>query len=471
MPRILPILLVVITLLATACKKESGNGAQIVSGYLEEIQTAQCYKPQDFMTAVTTGRYVEQQMGGNATMQNLLSRGGNIALLTHKMQLDTLFSREANFFFANDLWHVVSVPFTYNTISVTGQPIVLSARVTFPAAKVGTLHHISSISLYAHHFLSDQSLAPSLELSTMTLRVLYNSAVVEPDFQGYGNTESEVFSDVSYKPLGRQMMDCEFAAIEVMRSYGVQLADNGYTTLWGYSVSAPIVMGAMLYHDQQLQQYKRDAVRLHSAFVGSGPFMLDRMLQYFDVHQDYSAQSMDLVSLYTLPAYYYEGYQPEDFLPSWGRTYIVNVGGQSMTYNEAIRADLSDGYGNLRPAFAPNNVLSNNFAEDMFNSDGRFNYGSEKTRILFRIMTNLTDWGAWQPSIDVYISHSKKDEYIPYSISTQFYTRMLSSGKMHWTDVPSVKLTDDSYHISAVLWASTAMILGEKPADAQRLLL
>lgn len=471
MNRILPILLLVL-LFATSCKKESHDDAPYyASGYLEEMQTADTYKPREFVTAVTSGRYVAQQMGSNTTMSQLMSRGGEFALLTHKLQLDTLFSREAGFLFDTRLWEVVTVPFTYKTISVTGQPIVLSARVTFPAARSRAAHKLASISLYAHHFYSDQSLAPSRELSLLTLRILYNSAVVEPDFQGYGNTESEVFSDVSYKPLGRQMLDCEFAALEAMRSYGVYLADNGYTTLWGYSVAAPIVIGAMLYHDQQLPQYKRDAVRLHSAFVGSGPFLLDRMLQYFDLHPDYNAQAMDLVSLYTLPAEYYEGYKPEDLLPSWGRTYIVNVGGRSMTYNEAIRADLSDGYGNLRPAFAPNSVLSNNFAEDMFNPDGRLNYGSDKTRILFRIMTSLTDWGSWQPNIDVYISHSSEDEYIPYSISNQFYTRMLPSGKMHWTDVPAVKLTDDSYHISAVLWATTAMILGETPAEAQRFLL
>ncbi len=471
MNRILSILLLVL-LFATSCKKESHDDAPYyASGYLEEMQTADTYKPREFVTAVTSGRYVAQQMGSNTTMSQLMSRGGEFALLTHKLQLDTLFSREAGFLFDTRLWEVVTVPFTYKTISVTGQPIVLSARVTFPAARSRAAHKLASISLYAHHFYSDQSLAPSRELSLLTLRILYNSAVVEPDFQGYGNTESEVFSDVSYKPLGRQMLDCEFAALEAMRSYGVYLADNGYTTLWGYSVAAPIVIGAMLYHDQQLPQYKRDAVRLHSAFVGSGPFLLDRMLQYFDLHPDYNAQAMDLVSLYTLPAEYYEGYKPEDLLPSWGMTYIVNVGGRSMTYNEAIRADLSDGYGNLRPAFAPNSVLSNNFAEDMFNPDGRLNYGSDKTRILFRIMTSLTDWGSWQPNIDVYISHSSEDEYIPYSISNQFYTRMLPSGKMHWTDVPAVKLTDDSYHISAVLWATTAMILGETPAEAQRFLL
>ncbi|MBQ9546715.1 MAG: hypothetical protein IJU90_05465 [Bacteroidales bacterium] len=472
MNRIFPILLLALLFFATSCKKESHDDApNYVRGYLEDMQTADTYKPREFVSAVTSGRYAAEQTGGDATMSTLLSRGGDVALLTHKLRLDTIFSREADFFFALNLWEVVSVPFTYRTVSVTGQPIVLSARVTFPAARSRAAHNLSSISLYAHHFLSNQSLAPSCELSLLTLRILYNSAVVEPDFQGYGNTESEVFSDVSYKPLGRQMLDCEFAALEAMRSYGVYLADNGYTTLWGYSVAAPIVIGAMLYHDQQLPQYKRDAVRLHSAFVGSGPFLLDRMLQYFDLHPDYNAQAMDLVSLYTLPAEYYEGYKPEDLLPSWGRTYIVDVGGKTMTYNEAIRSDYSDGYGNLRPAFSPNDVLSNNFAEDMFNSDGHFNYDNEKTRILFRIMTSLTDWGSWQPNIDVYISHSNKDEYIPYSISNHFYTRMLPSGKMHWTDVPAVKLTDDSYHISAVLWATTAMILGETPAEAQRFLL
>ena len=471
MNRILPILLLVL-LFATSCKKESHDDAPYyASGYLEEMQTADTYKPREFVTAVTSGRYVAQQMGSNTTMSQLMSRGGEFALLTHKLQLDTLFSREAGFLFDTRLWEVVTVPFTYKTISVTGKPIVLSARVTFPAARSRAAHKLASISLYAHHFYSDQSLAPSLELSIMPLRILYNSAVVEPDFQGYGNTGSEIFGYISCKPLGRQLIDCEFAAMEVMRNYGVELADNGYTTLWGYSVSAPIVIGAMYYHDLQLPQYKRDALRFHSAFVGSGPFLLDRMLQYCDLHPDFPALVMDLWSLYTLPAEYLEGYDPDDFFPSWGKTYMVTVNGQTMTYNEAMRADLSNGYGNLRPVFSPSTTLRNNYAEDMYYSDGHLNYNNPKTRILYNILSNLTDWGTWQPNIDVYISQSPQDESIPYSVTYEFYTRMLSSGKMHWTDVPGIQLSSLTYHASAVLWASTVMILGETPAEAQRFLL
>lgn len=431
------------------------------------VSSYAAYQPRELAQAINNSRFVQGVMGGNETLQTLVTRSVQANILARQYRLDTIFAHKEGVIISPiRLWQIETYTFTYKSVSAKGEPIVLSGRVSFPNSREKLGHEVSSLSLYVHPFYVDESIAPSLDLSPLTLRTLFNSAVIEPDLEGLGVTEEMIANDISFPVLGRQVIDCALAALDVMYRQGVTLAPSGSSTIWSYSLSAPIAAAAARYCDMNLPKRQQDLLRFSSMFCGGGPLLINKLLDYVESHPDYSALYFDLWSLPTLPTSYFAPYQVKDFFPMWMQHYQLTFDGETMTYYEAMLRDKIDAYGKHRPEMYPNDVLKNNLAADMFTSEGRLDNDNEKTKILKSILDRFSDWSGWNPSMDIYLTHCTRDEYISIVQTRQFYHLYNAQDKIHYREYQGRKIGDNTYHYSSTIAAIVNMILFEEPSVA-----
>ena len=185
------------------------------------------YSPEDFCNKVSNNKFMQNQMGDDETTNIIFSKAIETLVGLRQPKMDKTFAKESP---NNSGWQVQTCTFSYESVSVSGKPITLSGRITFPNAKDGSGHKVKSLSLYVHYFL-DKDVVPSLSLSPVDLRYLFDSAVIEPDLEGYGTSEDRPYCGFSMLAQARQTADCMLAAIEILKDNGVELIEGGWSSL------------------------------------------------------------------------------------------------------------------------------------------------------------------------------------------------------------------------------------------------
>jgi hypothetical protein len=191
-------------------------------------------------------------------------------------QMDALFNeRVGKAADGSRQWNVKRYVFTYKSISgITGNDTTLVGSVIFPTNTVGQPHQVDVLTLYHHQAYFMGSWLPSNAVTMMALHALHNSAVIEPDGQGWGDDNDKIFCDnMQGDLLAVQMADCVLAAIEVMGKAGVTLAEDGYTNNWGTSVGVMGATGFAQYMENDAPHELQQFLRLRATFIGEGPLM------------------------------------------------------------------------------------------------------------------------------------------------------------------------------------------------------
>ena len=453
-----------------ACQKDDSTVPTSASEVSPEVVlvTAATYTPAEMTSAIVQSDYVESYIGDNAMGQTLVNGLLDVVAGANRYYLDTVFAHRSSTplrQYRRD-WQLKTCTFTYRSVSSTGQPVRLSGRVTFPIALDGNGNTVASLSLYAHHYIN-KTVVPSLSLSPLELRALFNSAVVEPDFQGYGESSDMPFCGFSYGVQAQQLYDCTLAALEIMQRYGVTPAHNAYTTCWGASIAAPVVAAFVRLHDEQFTPDQQQQLNLHSAYIGGGPMILDQMLYYIATHRDYSAHCLQYSYPFflSLPKEALEPYDLSDLVAEWTHDYIIEKDGTSCSFFYALKNDFT--YGGLWPEDRPSDTLRNILSSDMFGASGSMNFSHPKSVVLMACLHNLSDWGSWMPSVDIYMQHATNDNKVPYDQGKYFYTLKAPSGKMHWKDASTglLGLAMDA-HRAFTLSASINMVRFNLPCQA-----
>lgn len=366
----------------------------------------------------------------------------------------------------NRRWQVESWAFNYRSKSARGEDVVLSGRVTFPNAMAeGVGHEVQSLTLFMHHALPLVSAMPSEAISMWTIRALLNSAVIEPDGQGCGtNLDADYYCATSPKVLARQMADCALAALELMKSRGVMLADDGHTVNVGCSLGAAVPLHFAKYYETEAPQSLRDALRLRSTFTGCGPLEWSSTLRYFSSHPRYNAMMSKtaLISLAAFPASRLGGYDPHDFVSDDILKTTVEYEGRSMSYYEAEARYFFNVIG-IRKELPSYTKLSQIMAPDMLTSDGKLNESSPKTQALFKHLEEEDNLSNWTPRHPVYLTHCRQDDGIPFEPAYQSYqeiSRMGSNQNVHFSEkkLPAVLSAISSISGLAVIHGISTLI-------------
>lgn len=497
MKRLYGFIIIVLAMAVTACSSDdndtSGAAPQpsLAESYVESgllVQTTDSIfdAPDAFISRIGSEpffNYVKQSLapttGTRPVVESLLQLRYNIDVPA----LDALFTKELG---KNQSlqrqWQIESYVFEYKTKSAKGEDVVLSGRVTFPNNKAkGVGHEVETLSLSAHQYLLNPVWAPSLTLGLMPLRAFMNSAVIEPDFQGVGNTfQKMVYCAFSSEVLAQQEADCTRAALDVMHRHGVHLSAEGHSTSWGCSLAAPVPVALAKWYDTEAPQEFRDLVRLTSTFSGEGVFDYASFLEWLGTAPDFDATTasgvIPLIAAYTQEQL--SGYKPTDLLADWVTTTQVSAGGAKMTYYQAAIMSLSlVAKGEDIPSLQK---LSTILAPDMLAGDSTMDMYAPKTQALMKALRFQANTFDWTPVRPLFLACCKKDEAISYNIAKDNYQALSGNGtnpNVHWTDVPlaldgqEIMGLSTGNHLLASVLMMTYMASVKEPADMANLYL
>lgn len=357
------------------------------------------------------------------------------ALIKAKVYRHMLFKRSLE---------IQSYTFTYRSHTVDGREVILSGRVTFLNNKTGgTPRRVKTISLHIHQAFFDPEWAPSRNLMFVPLKVLWDSAVIEPDLQKWGiNHGKEPDGGGSALHMARQLADCTVAALEIMRQHGVSLAPEGYTTNWGSSQGAFPTLFFAKWYDTEAPQWFRDALRLRSTFSAEGDVPLPELTKYTYQHQELVYEGHILLTAYfkAFSAEQKGGFSAEEFVPQWFNEPRYDVDGRKVSFLDA----LSHYYPQITESVVKSmKSYAEMVAPDMLTADGEVDLNCPKIRAWIACLQKHNDLTDWTPAHDVYIAHSPADDMMPFEMVYDLYRSVSNDGQnplVHMLSVPAMRL-------------------------------
>lgn len=478
------LLVISIIVCFTSCGKEYGgivpsnhHSHTVPHGELVAVLDSVSMSLDEFAEAVSSSpmmNFAAGDLGGEAVV---LKNGLRSILTTRQPILDAMFKKSlGRNRQGGRQWHLESYVFSYTSVTPTGESVVLSGRVTFPNNTVADItHKLDSYTLYSHMFLYSNSWCPSQGFSLMSARALYNSAVIEPDEQGFGidhGQHSIIYISSNVRAL--QLADCISAARKIMKRHGVELSENGYTTNWGNSFAAGAALAYARYYDLYASKEERDAVRLKSTFAAHGPYIYDELMMYKNSHPEYYGllPLMSILSLDALNSNQLHGYTAEDFSPTWllNNKHIAPDGNEySLFY--AITHCVDDFAITYQGDYPGDELMSNIVSADMLTANGVFDLKNKKTRAMLKAMKEQSVFDKWQPSTEIYMAHGEVDDVVPYSKTQEFFNTLCNqcgTTHLHWLDAKPLSKSMQQLQGTHITMASEAMIwmmLSPEPKD------
>lgn len=392
---------------------------------------------------------------------------------SHLPRLNARFKKECG---KKHSWEIQSYTFSYRSQTVDGREIDMSGRVTFLNNKEeGTPHQVKSISLHVHQAILNKEWAPSENMMFAPLKVLWDSAVIEPDLQKWGiNFGKEPDGCGSSYHMARQLADCTVAALEVMQQHGVTLLPEGYTTNWGTSQGALPVLQFAKWYDTEAPQWFRDTLRLQSTF--SAEAAVDTPETTAIEYQRTEYLSLEIIALVGyFKAFSPEqmgGYTPEDFLPDWYTEKKYKVDGKDVSFFDAVNYSYSE---ITAPVIAKITSFDQVVAPDMLTEDGKVDLNCPKIVTWMSCLKKHNSLEDWTPQIPVYLAHSPKDDMMPYEMAYKLYRTVSDQGKnpnVHMLSIPFSRFIPTGGNLKHMVIAFLIQVLiafKEKPEDMRRL--
>lgn len=482
-------------LLACSCKSDhSSDYLPVVSpdadsvgsptGQLVSVVRSENYTPDQLVNSMMPAAQFEEVIKNMSVIRPFIEATMRVKVLPRLAELDMQFCKELGT--KQSLarqWQVESHVFTYNSVASDGSDIVLSGRVTFPNNKVQDLdHEVQTLTLYTHPAVPSKLWQTYYSLGVMSLRSLQNSAVIEPDLQGFGVTEGQImFPRYLSSVLARQAADCATAALQVMARSGVRLAKDGYTTNWGGSQTAHVTARFHeLYETKSTQQF-RNAIRLHSTYVASNVgwdgIGLPRTMVSGDRSNAIDAFCDCIRNMSAMHPSDLQGYQLSDFLSDAALNQVTDIYGEQTTFYKWMTDKAPFRMiAALRPNFSEEWTLEKLVAPDMLSGDGTLNPASPKMQALTAAMTKGSKHSFYKIGLPIYLCQNPKDEMYSYEDCLEFYNEYSMYGtnpNVHLCNIPvpravagAIELIDvPGYHLGSYLVAMLEMVSEKTPAE------
>jgi len=148
---------------------------------------------------------------------------------SHRDRIDNAVAAESGLSVSSikSQWTINRYNFTYKSVSYSGEPIVLSASIIVPAVSIeNTKHTLDAISLCPPHMAIDDSFCPTKNGTILMGRVMYNHAVVVPDYQGRGVTDEMTYSCLHTQDHSTQAIDAAIAAKYLLMELGYEFKEG-----------------------------------------------------------------------------------------------------------------------------------------------------------------------------------------------------------------------------------------------------
>ena len=408
-------LLMVLAALTAGCEKaEQDPVIPEKESYLQEITSTVYYSPEEFISYISDiVPAISNELLNSPEVKKL---GFGIAKFPEMVEMDTY-----------DIFEKCN--FTYRSLDVFGNPVVLSGSAMFiNTTYPGKSHVMDDVTLYQPYWLSMDECGTGKGSPAM-VRAAYNQLVVVPDFQGFGITQGIMHNPfLEYSALARQSIDCEMAALELMDSLGIDMRCGYRTYNMGMSKGAPVAMAAQKLLENSEPRQVRNRIALKSTYCCSGPYDLIGLTEkYIEKGEE---RNLWMIALMVTSAYYshpdiFAGYSIEDFFTDKFNQVRVEKDGKMISLTEWIDLLYCDEHDMIR-TYREYGLTSvaDIFAPRFFDAEGRLNLSDPLVSAFVRVHKENDPSQGWSPATQLVLEHSKDDNFVVYDISYSCYERL-----------------------------------------------
>lgn len=323
-----------------------------------------------------------------------------------------LFTQEEKMFYIHH--------FQYNTVDLNGNPMVLSGKLSYvKRTKKGVTNNMfDGIELSIPGFALGNSTS-TLGLLSTYMRVRYNIVQITPDRQGRGCDNDNYFPIAQPYLAARQAIDCQMAAMELIRNLELELADDYTTTINGISQGSPTALAVQQLLETSEPAKVTDKIRLGrtnlrvpttdfwrvaETVLISNPIQMDRYvvpaIMQFII--DAKCSHPDIMA----------DYEIEDYFKPEFNEQRIEIGGESYSWIEVVNKDMEDD--DILPMNYGFVTAHDALKEDTYNEDGSINLQNPRIAALKAAIDASALNYDWTPKHPIYFMHSTRDDVMPY---------------------------------------------------------
>lgn len=308
------------------------------------------------------------------------------------------------------------VTFTYQSITPTGAPTLLSGLVTVPILEGQKPQRM----LIYHRLLSTHnSIAPSNSLPIEAVLAADNSVCVFPDYYGCGVTEGNPLPFIALNYHAQCATECALAALNILRDNEIILDSEFYTWNTGYSQAAGYALATHRFIETQLPDSLTQQLNIRWSLCCDGIYSPAKLYETAILNNNLG--NTPAVYLQSLRGLFYskpkqlDGLSVRDFLSDnaieSGIDSILNMQDNGFW-------DLCDRLDGRDKSQNPSHYFTSQVLDT----------STALYKNLISVLNNDDCITGWQPKSCIVLCHSKKDHTIPYALSEQVYRHFLDIG-------------------------------------------
>ena len=317
---------------------------------------------------------------------------------------------------------------THPSADPQGKPVTLSARVYVPQAALDGTHALDGAALANHGTIASNAECPTMTGSFESMFAWMNFAIVIPDYYGFGASKDRPQAFLDWETTARGSLDAWFAAMQLLQDKGVEAGDLRFN--YGYSQGGFNTLANLRY----LSEHPELDLHFTKSFAGGGPFDVPQTwASYLDGSYSNALGFIPLTLVSMNESQQlgldYAALFKEPLLSHW-REWIL-----SKQYN---MSSINDKLGKVGIA----DILS----EDLVAGQGPAYAKIMETAARY----SLTSGWKPAPGNRIYISHSSKDDIVPYENYTKmkaFLEEVASDSELHWSYLQGDHVTACIYFI------------------------
>lgn len=247
--------------------------------------------------------------------------------------IDVLGGRDIiGFFIAKDeLFRKYTIH--YDTYNLKNERITLSAAVVVPFVDYGAEPNIKGFVIDHHPTITDKNAAPTLKWTEMTLNVVAECVVLQPDLIGLGLTADQTLDYHCHHLSDRNAMDAALATQQFIKNkFNVDIA-NLKTFNVGYSQGGYDSLSFLRYMEQEATEEEKSVIHIDETYSGAGAYNIQTMFDKSLENEKYEYIEFILMGVMSTHEYHPECYTKDvaDYLTPTGKELLTVLNKKSDT--------------------------------------------------------------------------------------------------------------------------------------------
>lgn len=379
--------------------------------------------------------------------------------------------------------NMVSYRISYNTVDVSGNPVVLSGDICFTNGGLSGKRQIETVSLFHTSFATTENRCCQYEDYAFFGRSIHNALVVFPHYQGFysGNKYRVTLAESLLK--ARQAIDCEIAALELIEELdGVEMAPDYCTDNMGISCGTGPTLAThyLLEQDETLVKLNDEFIHLRGSYCCEGPYKYSEIFTYlvdnFPYEDLQDSEDFSQIALISIVVGTFDTWK--GLLDSFGNEYFKGIDDVKAYFNPSLftRGDLLDGTAVVNDVvdyfrqgkldhhtdMFKNAGLSSHemINPELLTEDGNLDVDNELIKALYAAFArNEVIAEGWSPKAQLTISHSTGDELCPFEQAYSVYRSLSGNGRSRNVKFNTIHILE---HTDANTYYAVRDILLEK---------